>query len=677
MDELSESEFGRFATARWPDLVHTAYLVSGDEETAVRLSVATLAGLSRRWAQVAADGAPTAAARSDLVARLLEEDGAAGGPPPADLLARLRRSHRGPTRRGGHGGLLAPRTSRPEPASPWAADEPAPAPGLGGTEPGAHPLASTTEALWDAFGRAPAPARVVHALGVVEGLGADEAGRATERPPAAVSAAMAAADDELIRAHAAARRRLGLEPAQHAVRPELHVALQHALTQLGPPPDPLPLVRAQRRARRRRGLLVGAGVTVVCAAVVAVTGATALSGRPGPSTATSTVAAGAWTTIETWPARGELAHDEGVERVVDRVWGYGARVLYAGDVGSTRFLVAWVPGNDGLSSGSDFGVDPSVAVMRGPAHIALTRSSTTTNTGNTMGTSALSIEATTRPGSTDLLVLAHPQVSQARLSPTVTFSASGRPDRTWQTMNLVGGVGRTSLQGDHLLALRVVVDTADGPPLGSFWDSDERFHAQCSSCSTAQWADAVASGARARLAQATGIPVDEIGQKVLFAGTIGGRASQQHPLSRTARQLMADATVVRYDLPGGVQLKVNAARFVRSGPHADNVYDLFVPMNGAAGRRPLVASPPNPGGILRDVGVVVPGAARLQIRSVFPEVRPGPVTSTPSGAALLTLPDPTVDPEAYQVRAWDSHGHVMGTWDLFPQIEFDPLNMWS
>jgi hypothetical protein len=679
--DLSDSEFGRFATARWPDLVRTAYLVSGDEGTAVRLSVAALAGLSRRWTQVADDGSPTAAARSDLVARLLQDDAASDGQPTADLGARLRRGLGG-SARGGRGGLVAPLTARPAPASPWAAAEPDPAPGPVGTAPGADPWTSTTAALWDAFRRAPTLARVVHALGVVEGLDADEAGRAAERPPAAVSAAMAAADDQLSRAHAAERRRVGLEPAERAVRPELHEALQHRLTRLSPPVDPLPLVRAHRRARRRRGQLVGAAVAAVCATVVAVTGATALSGRAGPSTPTSTVAADAWTSIATWPARGELTHDEGIERVVDRVWGYGARIVYAGDVGSSRFVVAWVPANGGPADGVDGGpgVDPSMpalGIMTGPAHVALD-GSTTRTAGDSGVTPAVTVRASGRPGSTDLLVLAQPTLTQARLSAHVTFAADGRADRSWRTLDLVDGVGRTSLPGDRLVALRVSVGRFDGPPLGSIWDADAPLNARCSPCSTAQWAGNVASGARARLAQATGIPVDEIGQKVLFDGTIGGRASRQHPLSRAGRQLRADATVIRYDLPGGAQLKVSAARFAGSDSHRDEVYDLFVPMNGAPGRQPLVAMAPDPAGdTSRHVGVVVPGAARLQIRCVFPEVPPGPVTSTPSGAALLTLPDPNVDPQAYQVTAWDSHGHPMGTWDLFLQNVFDPMDMWS
>ncbi len=670
MDGLSTSEFDRFATARWPELVRTAYLVSGDAEAAVRASVATLAHLSRQWSRVTEEGSPAATARGDLLARLLDDDTA--GPRVLSRLPRRLRDRVGRSRPGARQDR-----ARPEPANPWAAAPSAARSGAGAPDPGpaADPWAVTTDALWDAFGRAPALARAVYALRAVEGLDTGQAGQAAGRLPAAVTLAMSAAGDELAAAHAAARRGLGLDPVPQAVPDDLQRTLQQRLAGLRAPQDPLPILRVQRSSRRRRNLLAAAGVAAVLAVVAGLTGASALSAPTRPSAPAASASAD-WTSIETWPARGELAGDAGTRLVVNRTWGFGARILYAGDVGSTRFVVAWVPGNDGLSTGTDYGVDPTVGVMTGPAHSALDRTSPTTNTGNTMGSSALSVEATTGAGTTDLLVLAHPEVAHARISPTITFTADGPADRVWQTMDLVGGVGTMSLAGDHLLALRVKVDTADGAPIGSFWDGDHSWYDLCSACSRAAWAEAVAVGMRAQLAGATGLPVDEISRAFLFNGQIGGRASGQRPMTRAAARQLADAVVIRYDLPGGVHLKVSASRAVDGGGW-NSVDDLFVPIRRGDGR-PLVVIPSGlTGDLPPDVGIVAPGAARMRVVSILPEVPPGPVVSTPSGSAVLGLPDPNAVPESYQLKTWDAGGHLLGTWDMFAQNDFDPLNMWS
>jgi DNA-directed RNA polymerase specialized sigma24 family protein len=65
---MSDRSFPEFVTARSPELLRTAYLLSGGREAAVDLLQQALIAVHRHWAELADDDAATARARRELVA---------------------------------------------------------------------------------------------------------------------------------------------------------------------------------------------------------------------------------------------------------------------------------------------------------------------------------------------------------------------------------------------------------------------------------------------------------------------------------------------------------------------------------------------------------------------------------------------------------------------------------
>ena len=67
MDAGAEEEFRRFVQARWPALVRTAYLLTGDRGRAEDLVQQTLVKVHRRWSHIASAESPYAYTRAALV----------------------------------------------------------------------------------------------------------------------------------------------------------------------------------------------------------------------------------------------------------------------------------------------------------------------------------------------------------------------------------------------------------------------------------------------------------------------------------------------------------------------------------------------------------------------------------------------------------------------------------
>jgi DNA-directed RNA polymerase specialized sigma24 family protein len=65
---VSDRSFREFVTARSPELLRTAYLLSGGRSAAVDLLQQALIAVHRHWAELDDDGAATARARRELVA---------------------------------------------------------------------------------------------------------------------------------------------------------------------------------------------------------------------------------------------------------------------------------------------------------------------------------------------------------------------------------------------------------------------------------------------------------------------------------------------------------------------------------------------------------------------------------------------------------------------------------
>ncbi|MBD3785096.1 MAG: SigE family RNA polymerase sigma factor, partial [Micrococcales bacterium] len=64
--------FAEFVAARWPELEAVALVALLDAERAREVTTAALAALRGRWSGVVEEGAPTPAARRELVGRLVE-----------------------------------------------------------------------------------------------------------------------------------------------------------------------------------------------------------------------------------------------------------------------------------------------------------------------------------------------------------------------------------------------------------------------------------------------------------------------------------------------------------------------------------------------------------------------------------------------------------------------------
>ena len=429
-------DFEEFVTARWPELYAVATVTTGDPRSAARVVASALATLGRRWGGSAASGAPTADARTAVLAAALSAAGRDPAPPP-----------RGAT------------------------DNDAP----GDDE------SRTRAALTSVLAAAPATARAALAVQhwwdgspalVAAGARAD---------PAEVRAEVAALDACLATAHAAALGRTEGEVGW-ALPAAVADTLEHVVDS-APVTDPVGLVDAERARgtrRRHRTALAGAGVAV---AVVAVVAATA-SARPDPGGDRPVGLARddpAWSSVTTWGPRGSLVDDPAVRTITAdaRRADPRGRLLYAGPVGDTLTVVmtdstgadpALPQDVPGPALGEGFDRQVFLRLWTAPARLgagALTATGIAgDSTARTLGLVALAVDQDTGGLPPVVLVLARPTVTGA----SVVAGSRPQPDGSLlplvDDLPLVDGVA-TFPAGSTGFPPQIVVPGYEGPPAGT------------------------------------------------------------------------------------------------------------------------------------------------------------------------------------------------------------------
>ena len=531
------NDFEEFVAARWPDLARTAYLVCGDAASAREVTAAALDDLGAHWRRAADEGTPGALAHRAVLRHLERLETGRGGWAPAD---------------------------DDRPAAPGDRTDPLPATAGPGRDGSAERRARVLAELLDAYAALPVTARSVVALEHVEGLRPEEAAHTLDLPVDEVLSAVERARTDLAAADGAARTRHGLTPDPGALAGDLADALQGRAEGADLTGDPLALVTARRRARRRHTARVALGVAGTGALVVgglavltATDSGTPASSRP-PATASTTV----WVDASRWPARGGLASDVEVRRVVARDWGVTTRLLYAGVFDGSRIVVGWQP-----SQGTD---NSQIKVLAGPAGQPL--SAVVSRSFDTHDTpQALAVLGVPTGTSVPLLVLGRPGVARVETSTRVSYGSSGQVVHHWAGSPLQEGVGELELPvavvpGQPLLpALRVRLEGHDGPAINQGVPDLQITVPACPGCTRAAWAAATTAETVARISAATGVDEVAVTTSTLALGTV---RRLELPAPAAAKPVLGegDLACTLYRLPDGTTLTSSALRIRSGGP---------------------------------------------------------------------------------------------------------------
>ncbi len=527
--------------------------------------------------------------------------------------------------------------------------------------------------LIDAYAALPVTARSVVALEHVEGLRPEEAAHTLDLPVDEVLSAAEQARTDLAAADGAARTRHGLTPDPGALAGDLADALQGRAEGADLTGDPLALVTARRRARRRHTARVALGVAGTGALVVgglavltATDSGTPASSRP-PATASTTV----WVDASRWPARGGLASDVEVRRVVARDWGVTTRLLYAGVFDGSRIVVGWQP-----SQGTD---NSQIKVLASPAGQPL--SDVVSRSFDTHDTpQALAVLGVPTGTSVPLLVLGRPGVARVETSTRVSYGSSGRVVHHWAGSPLQEGVGELELPvavvpGQPLLpALRVRLEGHDGPAINQAVPDLQITVPACPGCTRAAWAAATTAETVARISAATGVDEVAVTTSTLALGTV---RRLELPAPAAAKPVLGegDLACTLYRLPDGTTLTSSALR-IRSGGTvtARGSLDL-VPRSGAARRPCLQIVSIDIQGVVHYV-VAAPQAAAAQLAPASTTSRPpGTVATLTDQVGVLASP-PNVVPQQEVLHTLDAAHRVIETFPFLDLVEWhDPFEV--
>jgi hypothetical protein len=626
MTATAEEDFRDFVVARWADLEPVAHLVTLDGPTARRVTTEALADLHGRWGHLVDEGMPGAEARKAVLT-----------------------------------GALAATRNRP---SARTHDHAQPGPDDDG--PPDDPDDLGVAALLPVVRHAVPLERAALAAATVWGLDPGRVGDLLGMPPATVRDADLAVRRRLLAAHTAARAAAGWEPAEWALDRDLDEALDLLLDDLTDPPDVAALVGERHRQVRRRSVLLGTGATLAAGVVTAwvvdavLSGATSeaapLPPRPGDP---------AWTSANSWPARGRLAADAGVAALVASA-SPRARLLWADDLAGQRVVVAGPA--DGSGSGGTLvrvwagsrGADPAslttVELVRD--RVALVDDVV-----------ALAVEAgvADEDGAGAVLLLARPLVLEASYSPLVSYERNGGVSRRWTEVPLDNGVATVPIRGPMPPTFRVRVDGYDGGPLGvaplGLPEPDP----------SAPLAEPLLEDLGPFVAACTGLPVSAVRSTVALEAPVAGDVLV--PAEQGERVGRGRVVVALTRLPNDALLRT--VRVVGDGRGEVGPVDLETTrVIGAAD----VAAPfatRLPGffsGVSRFL-VVAPGAARAQLIGTASNTYPASeVTELRDGTGVLEIADAR-RAALYRLVIWDRRGRRLGGWETLLRRR-DPRDLW-
>ncbi|MFQ6171495.1 hypothetical protein ACK8HX_07810 [Oryzobacter sp. R7] len=431
MTQVVSEDFRAFVDARWPELESVARVVVLDPTLARQVTSDALGGLSSRWHEAVEGGRPGEDARRALLGAAL----AAVRPAAARRLPRP-------------GGRVGP--ARPSPvlvpvAASWAEDE--------ALDPVVAAVQRSLLAA-DPLDRALVGARLLWEAR------SHEVAHLLDRPHGELGAREHALDVRLAAARAQAQREAGLpeEGGWAARERDVADAVASLLHGQGDPPDPTALVVQRTGAVRRRHVLLGGAAAALAAAGGAAAVVLRDDAPPPPAGTRQALPAPsdpAWSSTQSWPARGPLADDPGVRALVRLPGQPPARVLWAGDVADRRVVVAAKQGNVALD-----GTEVLLWTGRRGAPTS-TLGVTGLAMPGTYGVAdlvTLAIGDDPEPGAvptTLLVVLGRPDLAAVGVSRRVRPDPDGEVVRVFDDLGLREGIGTTVLTGAVPGALRI------------------------------------------------------------------------------------------------------------------------------------------------------------------------------------------------------------------------------
>lgn len=638
-----DDDFAGFVAARWPDLEAVAIAATLAPRLARELTTSALASLGERWVATVDEGAPTRAARVELLRRIarLGPDAA----PPPDAL-----------------GVPAPTTPA---LIPGDVDEPA---------------SAVPAALLAALRGEEPLVRAALAAGAVWGSPEDEVAglaQAAGLPVARLTGGLRDARGRFLAAHREALAADGLSPADWRLERDVADVVDALAAAQPDPPDPAALVADRARRVRRRTVLVGGAAVLAAGGAVSWLLRDAVAGGEGAADAaaaapTSGTARGVaasdpvWGLTSQWPPRGELAGDSGIQALVIRDLGAGGRLVFADDVEGVRVVVATVVqgvggsgtegtglrGSGGAALGTvirawsgapgmpaeglepvELGLD-RIEVAPDVVAVAVPEAAATAGAAPDTGYAAM-------PGGV-LLVLSRPTVAAATWSPVVHPTVNGSVERTWTLIRMRGGIGSRPLSAPLGAAARIQCSGYDGPiPGARSWSASSPPR------------PSAAEVAAELVASATGVPQEQLVSRVVVDSPVAGSVFDAEALSATGGD--GRVQVVHTTTPDrGLVRTLVVADDGRSG--RSTTYGPSAVLPAADADQPLVRRldlvPPRTMRYL----VVAPGAARCQLLAVAPAGYPvSKVVPLKGDTAIVPIVNGQ-DSNSYRLVLWDARG---------------------
>jgi hypothetical protein len=633
-------DFDAFVAARWRELEPVALLATLDPIAARAATVAALMRLRRSWADVVDSGAPSARARIEVL-RQVGDPGHRSRRLPA--WRRTTAAGVGPAPEHSTKTAGAPPAGAGRPTGPTS-------PGPSGSDPsgGDHPVAHPADAVQDAIRNALLDAlqtltlttRSALAAELLWDLSADDAAAALRMPPGELAADLADARRRLRAAHRSGRASAGLPPADRGLDSDLG-ELADALTDTLPdPPEPAALAAPHTRLLRRRALVFGGGATLTVAATWAWSMRTPDAGSASRSATTTGPRAVGWSSANTWPGRGPLAGDASIRAVAARDWP-GARVLWAGDIGTRRAAVAAIDEPGAVGTRIRMWAGP-----RGAPSAALEEVPLRFDVVEPVGD--IVVVRVPQDGGAALLALGRPTLAQGSFSAVVTPTPDGWIERSWNTVRLDNGVGVHLASRGLGPATRVRFGGYDGPPATSLSPFP-------SYPGTPGGPERLRASARATVSGATGIPAQQLRSDIVVDSPTPGSVIDASALSAAGGD--GRVVIVHTRTPAGAVL-----RSVRvwddgraSGPPLDLAQAELIPAGVAT--EPVVYGPlPGDSEPTRRFLVVATGAARVQLLAAAPSTDPvSEVVATTGDAAVVSVIGGDAATE-YRLVAWSSTG---------------------
>jgi hypothetical protein len=501
---IAADDFAGFVAARWPELEVVALVATLDAESARALVTEALARLRAHWGEAVEQGAPTAAARAELLARIVALPSSPphrpreGSRPEATAVDDV-------TRLLGAGADGRPGADSPVPAALLAA--------LAAEPPPVRALLAATSA-WD-----------IPLSGLAPLLGRQGAGGLQAVPEAR---------ERLLLAHRAARAADGLAPADHHLDDDVATVVERLGAGLTEPPDPAALVAERAGGLRRRQLLLGAGAVAVAGAGAAwfVRGAAA-PGAPSPVASTSGLPGPRdprWAFTGRWPARGPLAGDLGIRALVVRAGGPGTRLVYAADLPGVRAAVAVVPQVDDTP-----GVGSTIKVWSGaPGTPAERLVDVPLGLQGIYGPSDLVAVGIPSGPAAVLLALTRPTVRTIDFSPVVTLTQGGSVQRIYARLALTDGITAFVLDQRFGAGASLRASGYEGPvPAPEQWGGYDMY------------GDDPAQSLVQQVASATGLPAGRLVARILVDSPTDGSVLDATALSARGEDGRVRVAVLR------------------------------------------------------------------------------------------------------------------------------------